>query len=166
MRWRLWLKRLTVGSTVLAVLLVLAVMLVIRSEWGRGEVRGLIESQAGKFLDGTFKVQGISGSLIGGVTLRGVVFEHAGKPTFSAKQIDVEYSAWSLARGGRKINFIRFTDLVIYIGESKGRWSWNDWIKPRPPSGPQAPFDLARIELVNARVLANARESVWQFRRK
>jgi hypothetical protein len=163
MRWRVWFKRFTVAGVIFTVLVALAAVLIIRSEWARGEVRGLIETQANKFLDGTFKVGRVSGSLLRGVTLTDVTFEHAGQPAWSAKKIDLEYSAWSLARGGRQIGFIRFTDLAVHIAESKGRWSWNDWFRPRPPSGPQAPFDLARIELVNARVFASARESVWQL---
>ena len=163
MRWRVWFRRFTAVSTVFSLLMTLVVILVIRSEWGRGEVRGLIESQANKFLDGTFRVGRVTGSLIRGVTLSDVVFEHGGKPVFSARQIDLEYSAWSLARGGRQISFLRLTDFVVEIEESKGRWSWSDWGKPRPPSGPSAPFDLAKIALVNGRVLSHASESVWRL---
>lgn len=163
MRWRLWLRRFTVWSTVFSLVMTVIVVLVVRSEWGRGEVRSLIERQANTFLDGTFRLGRVRGSLIRGVTLDDVVFEHRGKTVFAAKRVDLEYSAWSLARGGRQISFIRLADFVFDISESKGRWSWSDWGKPRPPSGPSAPFDLARIELVNGKVLANARESTWRL---
>ncbi len=163
MRWRRWFKRLSIFTVALIALLLLAAVLLIRSEWTRGEVRQLIESQASNFLDGTFRVGRVSGSLLRGVTLSDVTFEHRGKTVFSATRIDLDYSAWSLARGGREITFIRLTDFLFVIEESQGRWSWSDWGKPRPPSGPSAPFELARVELVNGRVLANARESTWRL---
>lgn len=162
MRWRVWMRRFVLWNTVFMIVGALALVLIVRSEWGRGEVRGLIESQANKFLDGTLRVGHVSGSLLRGVTLDDVTFEHRGKTVFAAKRVDLEYSAWSLARGGRQISFVRLTDFVFEISEKSGRWSWFDWTKPRPSSGPSAPFDLARIELVNGRVLAQARESTWR----
>lgn len=164
MRWRRWLKRFAVVIGVAGLMLVLAAVLIIRSQWARGQVRQVIERQAASFLDGTLKVGRVTGSLVSGVTLEDVTFERQGEPAFAAARIDVRYNLWSLARGGREISDIRLVDLVVRLNESSGHWSASDWVKPRPNTGgPMSPFVLSRIEVVNGRVLANVRESAWRL---
>ncbi|TAK11499.1 MAG: hypothetical protein EPO35_12290, partial [Acidobacteria bacterium] len=164
MRIRVWLKRSTLALAALIVIAVLFAVFAIRSEWGRGQVRQLIESQASQFLDGTFRVGRVSGSLLRGVTLSDVSFDRRGQTVLAAARIDVEYSAWGLWRGRREIRAIRVVDPVVRLEESQGRWSTGEWMKPRRPSGaPAAPFTLARIEVVNGRLISKARGGVWRL---
>lgn len=165
MRVRVWLKRLAVLIAGAIAALAILIAVIVRSEWGRGEVRQLINSQASRFLDGTFRVGHVAGSLIRGVTLTDVTFERNGEVVFAAREIDAGYSAWSLWRGGRELRFVRLIDPVIRLEEHQGHWSPGDWMKPRTSSGgpPGAPFVVADIEMINGRLLSQARESVWRL---
>jgi autotransporter translocation and assembly factor TamB len=164
MRVRRWLNRIASVSALLLVLIVLATAIAVRSDWARGEVRHLIERQAASFLDGTLTVGRVTGSLLGGVTLEHVALQRQGETVFAASRIDVQYNLWSLWRGGREIRAIRLVDMVVRLDEAHGHWSASDWVKPRPKGGgPSSPFVLSAIEIVNGRLLANARESTWRL---
>jgi autotransporter translocation and assembly factor TamB len=161
---RRWLRLGGLGLIGLVGLAVLAAWGVTRSTWGRSEMRQFIERQANGVLDGTLRIDGVSGSIVNGVTLTGLHFTHDGKEVFSATSATVGYSAWGLLRGRRELGAVRLVDPTFRISETRNTWDAARWVKARPTAGASAAvFLLPSVEIVNGRVFATARESTWRL---
>ena len=164
MRFVSRLRWIALASLALVLGLLLAGWGASRSAWGRNELRQLIEQQAGGVLDGTLHLDGMSGSLIGGLTLTGVRFVHAEREVVSAQSVDVRFSLWGWLRGRREISLIRVVDPVVRLAEQHQSWDASTWVRPRPSTGgPSSPVRLPRVEIVNGRVISTANESVWRL---
>jgi len=160
-RWLRW-AGLAVG--ILITLLLVAGWGASQSAWGRNEVRQLVEQQAARFLDGTLKVDGISGSLVGGVTLNGVRFTHQDRDVFVATTVDVRFNLVGWMRGRREIASIRIVNPVIRIAEQRLNWDTAGWVRPRQSTGgPSRPVLFPSIEIVNGRLLSSAKETTWHL---
>lgn len=155
------------GLGVIAVVVVIALgsaTWLLRSAHGHDIVRGFIERQAANALDGTLHIGSIDGALLRGIGLNDLRFEHAGREVISVPRAEVGYNLWGLMRGGRSLAKIRLIRPVIRIAESRNTWDAGQWMKPSKPStGPSLPFELPSVEIVDGRLLATARESVWRL---
>ena len=85
---------------ILTVTALLGILAFLHTPYGRSRLERLIESQAGRFLNGQLDVTGVSGGIFTGLTLSGVTVTQEGITTIAVERMDVRYSIRQLVRGG------------------------------------------------------------------
>jgi hypothetical protein len=152
-----------VGRTALylsAALIILAGvgLAALESGWGKNQLRGLIVSQANRFLTGTLEIDRVDGSLLRGIDLEGVRLAQDGVPVVTIERASVAYSIRELFESGTVIRRLSLHQLrVVGAKNAAGRWNLAALVRPRPPrppgqTGPGRLITFQRIEITDGDV--------------
>lgn len=83
-----WLKRIVLGTLALVVFVVVVVLILLHTDFGRNKARTIALSQLQKFFPGGIHVDRIDGSVLGELSLHGVTINgFDGKPMIKAKTV-------------------------------------------------------------------------------
>src|SRR4051794_34790617 len=105
-RWRRLSSRLARGavySVLVLLLAVVAAIVVLQTGWARNQLRGLIVSQANRYLTATLEIGRLSGSLLRGIELADVRLSRDGETLVAIDRITVVYSIRELVDRGTVI---------------------------------------------------------------
>jgi hypothetical protein len=137
-----------------ALMIVLAVVLAAASrtatfkEW----VRGLVVRQASQYLNGSLRIDRLSGSLFTDVQLQGVTLQHEGNSVVSAERITVRYHPLTLIREGITLDNLSLVKPVISLERRADGWNFSRLLKRREPGGARPSIGLQEIEITSGRV--------------
>lgn len=147
------------GLSALLVLLILAgaALALIESAWGKDRIRALIVSQANQYLTATLSIDELGGSLLRGISLRGISLAHDGRTLVSIDAVDVGYSIAELFRDGTTVRRISVTRPVVAASRlPDGTWDLSQLVRRNArqgsQSGPGRPLHLPLIEVTDATV--------------
>lgn len=145
-------------------LLVVAAGLLLQTPWAHNQLRGLIVSQANRYLTATLEIDRLDGSLLRGVELSGVRLRRGAEALVEIDRVQVSYSIRELVDQGTVIRRLALTrPRIVAARESDGRWNLaalvrRDAQRPRT-SGPGRPIRIDRIEIVDGSVALRDRLS-------
>ncbi|MGC4083466.1 MAG: AsmA family protein [Vicinamibacterales bacterium] len=142
-------------AIVVLLLLVVGGYLLLQTAWGHNQVRGLIVSQANKYLNGTLEIERLGGSLFRGITLERVRLIQNGEAVVDIDTVDVSYVIRELIDGGTAVRRITLTrPRFILARQPDGQWNLAALVKrdPQRPTGPARPIRLDRVEMADGQV--------------
>ena len=142
-----WLRRIVVGSLVLAVVAVAVVLIVLHTAWGRKVLRNQVVSQIQELFPGT-TIESITGSVLGTLVLHNVhlvALDH--RPLADIETVEVDISLLPLIGKTAHLDLLRATGVTVYARP----------LPPFPLDKPPSWFvELDRIEVHDAKVIVEA----------
>ena len=144
-------RRTVFALVILTAAIVLGVVALVHTPWGRSRVAHVIENQANRVLNGQFEVAAVSGGIITGLDLHGVTFTQSGITTIRAERLSVHYSILQLLRGKSiVIDRLRITGLIVNgVRMPSGALNLSSLLRPRAPTSgaPRRTIDIREIQV-------------------
>ncbi|HVC20119.1 MAG TPA: translocation/assembly module TamB domain-containing protein [Vicinamibacterales bacterium] len=129
-------RRVVGGLVILAVALSAAGLVLLQTSWFKYELRDLIASGAGRFLNGRLVIGRVSGNLLSGITLHDVSLILDGQPAIVIPEVAVRYRLAGLVSAGRIVDEVDVDRPVIHLRDTAAGWNLAHLMKPRPPAKP------------------------------
>lgn len=144
-------RRTVFALVLLTAAIVLGVLALVHTPFGRSRVARVIENQANRVLNGQFEVAAVSGGIITGLDLHGVTFTQGGVATIRAERLSVHYSILQLLRGESiVIDRLRITGLIVNgVRMPSGALNLSSLLRPRAPTSgaPRRTIDIRDIQV-------------------
>jgi len=146
-RRRRWLKRLVLGSLAFGVVVAAAVMIAVRTEWGREQLRAQVEHRLSDTFVGGATLGGISGDPFSELVLHDVVINGPDrKPVISVKTLTVQLGILPLLSHQARVLGLRAEDLDVDLTrDASGELAIKRLTKPGPKSSWSV--DLPKLEI-------------------
>ncbi len=111
--WK-WFKRIVLGTLALAVIAVIAVVIILHTDWGREQVRKRVEAVLQGQFPGGAHLGKLSGSIFGTLTIENIELDGAdGKPLIRVGQLDVRAEILPLLTKTVRVDSVVAQDVVI-----------------------------------------------------
>ena len=111
--WK-WFKRIVLGTLALALLAVIAVVIILHTDWGREQVRKRVEAVLQGQFPGGAHLGKLTGSIFGTLTIASIELDGAdGKPLISVGQLDVRAELLPLLSKTVRVDSVVAQDVVI-----------------------------------------------------
>jgi translocation and assembly module TamB len=141
-----------------ALLLVVFLLAIAQTSWGHERVRGLIVSQANRFLTGTLDIASLDGSLVRGLELRGVTLSQGGEPVVAIESVRLAYSIRDLIEGGTRIrSLVLERPRIVAAKQPDGRWNLSALIRRdtqrKRSGGPNRAITIEQLEIHDGTVV-------------
>jgi autotransporter translocation and assembly factor TamB len=155
-------RRTAFALVIVTAAVVLGVVLLVHTPFGRSRIERVIENQASRFLNGQFEVSAVSGGIINGVDLAGVTLTQGDITTIRADRVSVHYSILQLLRGESiLIDRLRVTGLTVSgVRLPSGALNLSSLLRPRPPrtnAQPRRTIDIREIQIEGGTLTVNDR---------
>ena len=136
-----------------ALVLLLAAIVLVQTSWSENQLRGLIVSQANRYLTATLDIGRLSGSLLSGIQLDDIRLSQDGETIVAIDRVEVNYSIRELVEGG---TFIRALSLerprIVAAKQADGRWNLGALVRRDPERDSNAgPRRAIRIGVIDIR---------------
>ena len=126
-----------------------AAIVVSQTAWFRDWARGLIESQANRYLDGSLSIERLGGNLFFGVELENVRVEQRGERVLAIRNAGVDYSIIQLLSGDVVIDHLRLDEPRVVLRRENGRLNLGALLKrerrEKERTGPGASVSIGEI---------------------
>ncbi|MDX1530303.1 MAG: hypothetical protein R3362_02135, partial [Rhodothermales bacterium] len=147
------------------VLLVLAFLLYLRTEPGRGWVEGLVLGQIENLLaeDATVEVERIGGGFLTGARVLGLVIEEGGEPAIRIDTLEIDYNLLTLLDGRFGADHLRVAGLdVVARQRADSTWNLARLLAPSDPADTTATSGGLTI-VIDEALLRDARVAVRYY---
>jgi hypothetical protein len=145
--------RWTLRLLLVTMLLVAGGLVWLFSGWGDAAIKRLIVSQANSRLTATLEIDSFGGSLLRGITLRGVRLIRGGETVVAIDEVALSYSIRELYTNGTTIQRLVLTrPKIVGKREADGRWNLASLVRRDPdrPSRPlQRPLRFPDLSIVD-----------------
>jgi autotransporter translocation and assembly factor TamB len=143
-------------------LLIVAAIALVDTNWGQAQLRRLIVGQSHRFLAATLEIDALDGSLFRGIQLRGVRLVQDDRPIVQIKEIALSYSIRELIDQGTRIRSLKVVEPRIAAERlPDGRWNLAAIVKrdsrEGQRTGPSRPISIDAIDVVNGSVTIGER---------
>ena len=129
-----WIVRLLVA----VVAALVAIVLLLETQWAHDRVRRLIESRVSEMLDGELRIGAMTGSFWSHITLANVVVTQGNAPVITIGSVSARYRPWRVYTTGT-IDEIVLTGLDLDLVETERGWNITGLFRQRstgPRTGP------------------------------
>ena len=143
-----------VGWTLLTVIAVLVAGLALsQTQWARDQLLGVALSRANNALHAQLSIGRLGGSLFYGAVLDDVSLTVDGVPAFEAKQVEVRYDPFMLARRQLVLSEVILRAPRIHLIQTATGWNVNSILKPPArPGGAPTRFRITHLGATGALV--------------
>ena len=111
--------------------IVLILLGITQTAWGRERARRVIESRASAALNGEVKLGGFRWSPDGHVEISNLVITQGGQPFLASSVVAVRYHTWEVLRGGLAIEEVRLERPAIHLIERADGWNVLNLLRAR-----------------------------------
>lgn len=156
-----WFRRISLSAVwtlgILALLLFAAVLLV-RTMWGKEQLKSYALFEVGTYLNGDLRIEKLEGDPLTGLTLKGVSLYQEGKLVAKVPKIVTRYRLRALLQNRLQVREMDFYQPYFQVWQ-RADSSWNvvDLLKPRPKTEPSANpliLEIGRARVFNGRAKA------------
>ena len=116
-----WIRRVVLGLLALVVVAIGAVLIAIHTDWGREQIRQRVVVALREQFPGGVEVARVEGSVLGELSLRGVVVrDAAGRPAITADRVQVDLGLRSLIAGTIEVEELVIDRLAVDVRVEPG----------------------------------------------
>lgn len=148
-------RRIARVLALVAVALVLTAIVFLQTPWARRVARDLIQTQAGRFLDGELRVGSVDGGFFTGLQLSDVALVDGGTAVVTISSAELRYSVLQIIRGESiVIDSVKLRGVTVMAARTPdGALNVSRILKARPSSGaPGRTLDIRQLQIENATV--------------
>jgi autotransporter translocation and assembly factor TamB len=117
--------------------IVLALLGLSQTAWGRERARRVIESRASAALNGEVKLGSFRWSPEGNIEISNLVITQGGQPFLSSAAVQVSYHNWQVLRGGLNIDEVKLERPSIQLIERADGWNVLKLLRERTQKDPK-----------------------------
>lgn len=154
-----WVKRIAIGLGLLVVAVIVIVLSVLHTDYGRERVRGIGNAQLAKLFVGGGSIGKVEGTPFGDLVLRDVVINGPDKqPAITIKKLTATVGVFSLINKDIKLKEVIAEDVEIAMRRAAdGSFELADLIVPRDPKQPETKsswdVDLDDLQIIRGHVM-------------
>src|SRR6476661_1439994 len=126
-----------VGTLVVGI--VALALIVSQTPWFKDWLRRYVVRESKQYVNGELTIGGLGGNLLFGVDLANVAVDVSGQRVVAMKNVEVDYSVFTLVTKGILIDKITLNQPVLKLERDAQGWNLASILKPRPKSDPNAP---------------------------
>jgi autotransporter translocation and assembly factor TamB len=151
---RRWLQ-ITLFLITLLVAITAAVVILTQTGWFRNWLRGVIEQEGARYLNGRLTVQQLGGNIFFGVSLTGVAITMDGQTVIAVKEASIDYDLFDLLGKNLVLTSVKVRSPVVRLSSENGHLNLSDLVRRRDQATEKTSgraFGIEEIEVENGTV--------------